>query len=106
MSTAAAEKFMARIEADEAFVGRIAALDGDANAVFELVKSEGYDCTPEEIKEVFLETYGSQLTAEQLDAVAGGLSDGAAIGAAVGGFAGAVAVGVGIASAAVAAGAI
>ena len=106
MSNQDAERFMARVNSDDAFANRLAALGDDANAVFELVMAEGFDCTPEEIKEAFLETYGSQLTAEQLEAVAGGISDGALLGAAVGGAAGAVVVGVGIAASAVAAGAI
>ena len=106
MSVSEADRFIARIESDEVFVEKIAQLENNPDAVYEYVRAEGFDCTPEEIKEAFLEHYASQLTAEQLDAVAGGLDTSTALGIGLGGGLGAVAVGVGVASAAVAAGAI
>jgi len=74
MSTKEADRFIERTASDQEFLASIEALGNDADAVFALVQSEGFDCTPEEIKEAFLEAYASQLTAEQLEAVAGGLS--------------------------------
>lgn len=106
MTTQEADRFIERTASDQEFLASIEALGNDSDAVFALVKSEGFDCTPEEIKEAFLETYASQLTAEQLEAVAGGLSTNQAIGIGAGGGAAAIAVGVGVASAAIAAGAV
>lgn len=106
MSTQEADRFIARIDADPAFLAHIESLGSDSNAVFEYVRSEGFDCTPDEIKDAFFETYGSQLSAEQLEAIAGGLSDNQAIAIGVGGGVGAIAVGVGVACAAIAAGAV
>ena len=40
-----------------------------------LVAEEAFDATPEEIRDVFLEAFGSELTEEQLAAIAGGLED-------------------------------
>jgi predicted ribosomally synthesized peptide with nif11-like leader len=106
MSTKEADRFIERTASDQEFLASIEALGNDADAVFALVQSEGFDCTPEEIKEAFLEAYASQLTAEQLEAVAGGLSTSEGLGIGLGGGLGAVAVGVGVASAAIAAGAV
>jgi predicted ribosomally synthesized peptide with nif11-like leader len=106
MSTKEADRFIERTASDQEFLASIEALGNDSDAVFALVQSEGFDCTPEEIKEAFLEAYASQLTAEQLEAVAGGLSTSEGLGIGLGGGLGAVAVGVGVASAAIAAGAV
>jgi predicted ribosomally synthesized peptide with nif11-like leader len=106
MSTQEADRFIERTATDQEFLASIEALGNDADGVFALVQSEGFDCTPDEIKEAFLETYASQLSAEQLEAVAGGLSTSEGLGIGLGGGLGAVAVGVGVASAAIAAGAV
>jgi hypothetical protein len=70
----------------------LAALKDDPAAVQALVAAEGFDATPEEIREAFLETFGSELSEEQLAAIAGGLSDDdtALIIGAVGGVVGAL----------------
>jgi len=87
MSAQQAEAFIARVQEDPDFAERLAALKDDPAAVQALVAAEGFDATPEEIREAFLETFGSELSEEQLAAIAGGLSqeDGATIGALVGG---------------------
>jgi lactobin A/cerein 7B family class IIb bacteriocin len=38
------------------------------------VAAEGFDATPEEIREAFVEAFGAELSEEQLAAIAGGLS--------------------------------
>ena len=94
MSIEEADRFIADIKArPEDFIeleslGR----EGDGLAAFEKVRAMGYDATAEEIREAFLEYASESLDAEQLEAVAGGLSDGAAIGIGAG-----AAVGVGVA---------
>jgi len=69
-----AEAFIARVQEDPDFAERLAALKDDPTAVQALVVSEGFDATPEEIREAFLEAFGSELTEEQLAAIAGGNS--------------------------------
>jgi len=75
MSAQQAEAFIARVQEDPDFAERLAALKDDTAAVQALVAAEGFDATPEEIREAFLETFGSELSEEQLAAIAGGLSD-------------------------------
>ena len=75
MSAQQAEAFIARVQEDPDFAERLAALKDDPAAVQALVAAEGFDATPEEVREAFLETFGSELSEEQLAAIAGGLSD-------------------------------
>ena len=75
MSQQQAEAFIARVQEDPEFAERLAALKGDPAAAQALVVAEGFDATPEEIREAFLETFGAELSEEQLAAIAGGLSD-------------------------------
>ena len=75
MSIQQAEAFVARVQEDPDFAERLTALKDDPTAVQALVVSEGFDATPEEIREVFLEAFGSELSEEQLAAIAGGLND-------------------------------
>ena len=73
MSAQQAEAFIARVQEDPDFADRLSALKADPAAVHALVVAEGFDATPEEIRDVFLEAFGSELTEEQLAAIAGGL---------------------------------
>jgi predicted ribosomally synthesized peptide with nif11-like leader len=75
MSVEQAEAFVARLDSDPAFADRLAEVKESPDQVFELVKAEGFDATPEEIREVFLEHFGSELNEDQLAAIAGGLSN-------------------------------
>jgi len=74
MSAQQANGFIARVQNDEDFAERIAALREDPAAVQALIAAEGFDATPDEIRDAFLEAYGSELTEEQLVAISGGLS--------------------------------
>ena len=76
MSIQQAEAFMARVQEDPAFADRLYALHEDPTAVQELIVAEGFDVTPEEVREAFLEAFGSELSEEQLASIAGGMSDG------------------------------
>ena len=74
MSVQQAEAFVARVQQDPDFADRLVALREDPAAVQALVAAEGFDATPEEIREVFLETFAGELSEEQLAAIAGGAS--------------------------------
>ena len=72
MSAQQAEAFIARVQEDPDFADRLSALKADPAAVHALVVAEGFDATPEEIRDVFLEAFGSELTEEQIAAIVGG----------------------------------
>lgn len=86
MSSEAAVAFIDRIEADEAFAERIASLRGDQAAVLGAIRDAGFDTSPEEVKVAVVARYGTELTPEQLDAIAGGadIDWGIALGTAAG----------------------
>ena len=73
MSIQQAEAFVARVQQDPDFAERLVALREDPAAVQALVAAEGFDATPEEIRDVVLETFAGELSEEQLAAIAGGV---------------------------------
>ena len=75
MSVEQAEAFMDRVESDEAFAAELESLKDDQAAVQAAVVAAGFDATPDEIRDAFADRFGSQLTEEQLAAIAGGLDD-------------------------------
>jgi predicted ribosomally synthesized peptide with nif11-like leader len=101
MSVQQAEAFIARVQEDPDFAERLNALKDDPAAVQALVVAEGFDATPEEIFSVFLETFGSELSEEQLAAVAGGFDEATFV--VVGGIVGSGLLFSGLAGAAIAA---
>lgn len=72
MSETAARDFVTRAEHDGAFATELDALKDDPQAVLARVRAEGFDVSPPEIRAAFLERYGAELSAEQLEAVAAG----------------------------------
>jgi predicted ribosomally synthesized peptide with nif11-like leader len=74
MTGSTAQALIERMLADEEFAGRIDAVKHDPEAVRALIAEAGYDVTPDEMREAFLEHFGDQLDEEQLALVAGGLS--------------------------------
>jgi predicted ribosomally synthesized peptide with nif11-like leader len=76
MSAQQAEAFIARVQEDPDFAERLAALKDDPTAAQALVAAEGFDATPEELRDAALEAFGSELTEEQIAAIVGGASDG------------------------------
>ena len=72
MSIQQAEAFVARVQQDPDFAERLFALREDPAAVQALVAAEGFDATPEEIRDVVLERFTGELSEEQLAAIAGG----------------------------------
>lgn len=67
--------FIASVQEDPEFAERLTALKDNPAAVQAPVAAEGFDATPEEILEAFLETFGAELTEEQLAAIAGGFNE-------------------------------
>jgi predicted ribosomally synthesized peptide with nif11-like leader len=102
MSNESVEAFFNRLSTDDAFAEQLAAAKADPAAVQQLIADAGFDVTPEEVRDAFLEHYGDQLTEEQLAAVAGGLSHDAENGIMVGSIAAGIVV-VSVAGAAAAA---
>ena len=79
MSVEQAEAFMDRVESDEAFAAELASLKDDQAAVQAAVVAAGFDATPEEIRDAFVDRFGDQLTDEQLATIAGGIDPGIAM---------------------------
>ena len=75
MTIEQAEAFVTRLESDSAFSDQLAELKESPEQVMERVRAEGFDATPEEIRDVFLEHFGSELNEDQLAEIAGGLSN-------------------------------
>ena len=100
MSDQQAEAFIARVQEDPDFAERLAALKDDPTAAQALVAAEGFDATPEELRDAALEAFGSELTEEQLAAIAGGLEGPDLVGVIAGSTVGAAWLAVGAAAAA------
>ena len=79
MSVEQAEAFMDRVESDEAFAAELESLKDDQAAVQAAVVAAGFDATPEEIRDAFVDRFGDQLTDEQLATIAGGVDPGIAM---------------------------
>jgi hypothetical protein len=71
VTTTAANAALDRMEADEDFASRVKDAGG-ADASIELLRAEGFDTTPEEMRDAALDRYSDSLTVEQLDAIAAG----------------------------------
>jgi predicted ribosomally synthesized peptide with nif11-like leader len=84
LSQADAVAFLDRVESDEEFAKELESLREDPPAVIDKVHAAGFEATPDEIREAFLERYGAELTPEQLDQIAAG-TDPAVIGGTVAG---------------------
>ena len=84
MSEQAAVAFLERLEGDEEFAKELRSVREDPDAVGERVHAAGFDATPGEIREAFIERYGSELTQEQLDQIAAGADAGLIAGETVG----------------------
>jgi predicted ribosomally synthesized peptide with nif11-like leader len=74
MSTASAQSLFDRLEEDDAFASQLSERRDDADAVQAMIREAGFEVTPEEMHEIFLERYGADLTEEQLEAIAGGVT--------------------------------
>jgi predicted ribosomally synthesized peptide with nif11-like leader len=75
MSEEAAQEFVKRVEGDEKLAAELDALKGDPLAVLARVRAEGFEADPGEIRAAFLERHRAELSPEQLDTVAAGISE-------------------------------
>lgn len=92
--------FFDRYESDRDFADKLERLVDDPEAVLAAIRAEGYDVAPDDVRDEFLERYGAELTPDQLELVAAGLSTEAeiAIGVTLG-ILGAVGIGVALVAA-------
>jgi predicted ribosomally synthesized peptide with nif11-like leader len=97
MSQAEAVAFFDRIEGDEDLANELESLKENPPAVLDKIRAEGFNVEPEEIRQAFLDRYGAELTPEQLEQVAAGITTEQGV------MIGTLAVGVGAAAAAAAA---
>jgi predicted ribosomally synthesized peptide with nif11-like leader len=91
MSLEQAEAFLDSVQADEKFAQQLNEHRTNPDTIQTIVREAGFDATPDEIREVLVEKIGSELSEDQLAAIAGGLSQGdqdiaIAVGASVGVF--------------------
>ena len=100
MSVEQAEAFMDRVESDEAFAAELESLKDDQAAVQAAVVAAGFDATPDEIRDAFVDRFGDQLTEEELAAIAGGVDEGKIMTGVLLGITGLAAISVGAAAAA------
>jgi predicted ribosomally synthesized peptide with nif11-like leader len=77
MTLASAQAVMDRMEVDEDFTNRVKDAGGP-EASIAVLTSEGFDVTPSDMRDAFLDRFGDQLTQEQLDSLAAGADDGMA----------------------------
>ncbi len=75
MSAEAAEAAIDRLEIDSDFAERLKS-SGGTDAAIALLGAEGFDVTPQEMRDAVLDRFGDQLTPEQLDQVAAGVDAG------------------------------
>jgi predicted ribosomally synthesized peptide with nif11-like leader len=84
MSQAEAVAFIDRVERDEDLAKELESLKENPPAVLHKIRAEGFEVEPEEIRQAFLERYGAELTPEQLEQIAGGVTTAEGVGITVG----------------------
>ena len=74
MSEAEAKRFMDAIQADSQLRNKLEAMGDNPEAVYNEVISNGFDCTPEEIKAELVETASQTLSEDELASFAAGIN--------------------------------
>ena len=69
-----AERFLQALNSDLTLLSRICSIEDDPSSVYALVRSAGFDCTPDEIRTAIAVTYDFTLSDDELTVVAGGVS--------------------------------
>jgi predicted ribosomally synthesized peptide with nif11-like leader len=74
VSQADATAFLDRVETDEEFAKELESVSDDPPAVLNKMRAEGFEVEPEEVRTAFLDRYGTELTSEQMDQIAAGVT--------------------------------
>jgi predicted ribosomally synthesized peptide with nif11-like leader len=75
MTLASANAVIDRMEVDEDFANRVKDAGGPEGSIA-VLSSEGFDVTPADMRDAFVDRFGDQLSQEQLDAIAAGADTG------------------------------
>jgi predicted ribosomally synthesized peptide with nif11-like leader len=73
MTATSAEGVLDRMEADPTFAERVKDA-GSPEASLAILRSEGFDVTAGDLRDALLDRYGDQLSPDELDTIAGGIS--------------------------------
>jgi predicted ribosomally synthesized peptide with nif11-like leader len=73
VTATSAEAVLDRMEVDSTFAQRVKEA-GSPEASLALLRTEGFDVTAGDLRDALLDRYGDQLSSDDLDAVAGGIS--------------------------------
>jgi predicted ribosomally synthesized peptide with nif11-like leader len=79
MTATAAETVIDRMETDEAFAQRVKDAGGP-EASIALLRGDGFDVTPQDMRDAVLDRFGDLMTEEQLDSIAAGYVTGSVVG--------------------------
>ena len=71
MSIESANAAIDRMEADEAFATQVKDA-GSPESSLSVLAAEGFEVTPQEMRDAMIDRYGDQLSQEQLDTLVGG----------------------------------
>jgi len=74
MTNSAAQAVLDKMETDEAFAVRVKDAGGPEQSLA-MLRDDGFDVTAEEMRDALVDRYADSLSAEQLDALAGGRDD-------------------------------
>jgi len=74
MTNSSAQAVLDKMETDEAFAVRVKDAGGPEQSLA-MLRDDGFDVTAEEMRDALVDRYADSLSAEQLDALAGGRDD-------------------------------
>ena len=74
MTNSAPQAVLDKMETDEAFAVRVKDAGGPEQSLA-MLRDDGFDVTAEEMRDALVDRYADSLSAEQLDALAGGGDD-------------------------------
>ena len=86
MSASEADRFIAELLSNQELAKKLTDLGSDPAAAYAEVQAQGFDVTPEELRDATLELAGQYMNEDELEAIAGGINELAmGVGAGVGG---------------------
>ena len=99
MSEKEATRFIEDMKSVDGMIAEFTPVMSDPKAAYALLKAKGYDASPEEVREAYLEFASTALSDQEIAEVSAGLSDAAKAGITAGAVVGATVAG-GVAAAA------